>query len=409
MRPPGALRYSGRSGPAPAGGALPGREMPFFDHINGGPPLPEAAEAMRAWLEVPANPQMEHGFGRRAHMALEAARAQVAALIGARPADLVLGGTGSEVNNLAVKGFLKANRRKGRRIVLSAVEHPSVDRACRRMAADGYEPAVVGVDREGRVDPAALAAGLTPGTALVCLQLANPEVGTLQPVAEAAELARAAGAAVMVDAVLAAGRAPVDVKALGADLLTLSSPGVWGPPGAAALYLRPGVRIQPEVDGGVQEGGRRGGLENLPALVGFGAACHHLAADLAAHLEHLEALAQRMRGHLARLTGVRLTGPAAGRAAGHVSLLVSGAEGQSLLALLDEEGVAASSGSFCGAQAMKASPVLTAMGYPPAEAVSGVVFSFGPGNSAAEVDQGADALRKCMERIRGALGRGAPG
>jgi cysteine desulfurase len=388
--------------------------MPFFDHINGAPPLPEAVRAMAAWLGPPANPQAGHGPGRRAHMAVEAARAQVAALIGADPAEVVFGATGSEVNNLAVKGFLKANRRKGRHVVLSAVEDPSVDRACRRMADDGCTVTVAPVDREGQVDPAAVAEAMVPGTALVCLQLANPEMGAVQPVAEVAGAARSRGAVVLVDAVFAAGRMAVDVAALGADLLTLSAPGVWGPPGAAALFARRGLRLQPEVDGGVQERGLRGGLENVPAIAGFGAACHHLAQGREAHLAHLERLAGRLREGLLGIPGVRLTGPEGSgtggpRAAGHVSVLVPGVEGESLLALLDAEGIAASSGSYCGAKAMKASPVLTAMGYPPEAAACGVAFSLGPQNTAEEVDQGVLGLRKCLERIKGALAGGAPG
>lgn len=383
--------------------------MPFFDHINGGPTVPEAVRAMAPWLEAAANPQVAHAAGRRAQMAVEAARAQVAALIGARPEEVVFGATGTEVNNLSVKGYLKANRRKGRHVLLSAVEHPSVERACRRMADEGWRLEAVPVDSEGRVAPEAVAAALTDETALVCLQLANPEVGTVQPVAEVAALAKARGAAVLVDAVFAAGRLPVDVAALGADLLTLSAPGIWGPAGAAALYVRRGVRIQPEVDGGVEEGGRRGGQVNVAAAVGMGAAAERLTKGLEAHVEHLTALAGDLRARVAALSGVRLTGaaPGPGRAAGHVSLLVPGADGESFLALLDRHGVAASSGSFCGARAMKASPVLTAMGYPPEAALAGVVLSLGPQNTGAEVDQCARALQQCIVGIEGTLKGGA--
>lgn len=385
--------------------------MAFFDHINGGPAVPEALSAMAPWLGAGANPQVAHALGRRAHMAVEAARAQVAALIGARPEEVVFGATGTEMNNLAVKGYLKANLRRGRHVLLSAVEHPSVERACRRMAADGWGVATIPVDGAGRVAPAAVGEALTDATALVCLQLANPEVGTVQSVAEAAALARSKGAAVLVDAVFAAGRMAVDVAALGADLLTLSGPGIWGPAGAAALYVRRGVRVQPEVDGGVEEGGRRGGQVNVAAVVGMGAAAGRLTRDRAAHLGHLEALAGDLRRRVADLPGVRLTGAAPGdapgnapgRAAGHVSLLVPGADGESFLTLLDRHGIAASSGSFCGAKAMKASPVLTAMGYPPEEAQAGVVLAVGPQNTAAEVDQCARALRECIETIGGAL------
>jgi cysteine desulfurase len=388
--------------------------MAYFDHINGGPAVPEALQAMAPWLGAGANPLVAHAAGRRAHMAVEAARAQVAALIGARPEDVIFGATGTEMNNLGAKGYLKANPRKGRHVLLSAVEHPSVERACRRMAADGWSVAAVPVDATGRVAPGDVAKALTDETALVCLQLANPEVGTVQPVAEVAALAHAKGAAVLVDAVFAAGRLKVDVTALGADLLTLSGPGIWGPAGAAALYVRRGLRVQPEVDGGVEEGGRRGGQVNVAATVGMGAAAGRLTLDLAGHLTHLEGLAGALRKKVAELPGVRLTGapPEAvpGRAAGHVSLLVPGADGESFLTLLDWHGVAASSGSFCGAKAMKASPVLTAMGYPPEEALAGVVLSLGPQNTAAEVDQCARALRECIEAIGGVIqGGGRPG
>jgi len=405
MRPEGPLRYS----------SVAPLTMPFFDHINGGPVVPEALSAMAPWLASAANPQVPHAAGRRAHMALEAARAQVAALIGARPEEVVFGATGTEVNNLAVKGYLKANVRKGRHVLLSAVEHPSVERACRRMAADGWRPEAVTVDTHGRAVPDAFEKALTDETALVCLQLANPEVGTVQPVAEVAALARSKGAAVLVDAVFAAGHLGLDVAALGADLVTLSGPGIWGPAGAAALYVRRGVRVQPEIDGGVEEAGRRGGQVNVAAVVGMGAAAERLAKGRPAHLGHLEVLARDLRARVAALPGVRLTGAppepapgqAPGRAAGHVSFLVPGADGESFLELLDRAGVAASSGSFCGAKAMKASPVLTAMGYAPEDALAGVVLSLGPQNTAAEVDQCARALRECIERVRGVL-KGGP-
>lgn len=382
--------------------------MLFFDHLHGSPPLPETVRAMDPWLGTVANPQAEHGLGRRAHMALEAARAEVADLLGADTPEIVFGSSGTEVNNLAVKGFLKSNRRRGNRLLLSAVEHMSVDRACRRMADAGYELTRIGVNPLGRVDPEQVAEAISDDTALVCLQLANPEVGVVQPVAEVAAIARAHGATLLVDAVAAAGRLPIDVSTLGADLLTLNAVNLGGPPGAAALYVRRGVRIQPEIDGGVQESGRRGGLENIPALVGFGHAARLAAAHLPARVRHLEILADRMREQLSSLPDVRLTGPQRNRLPGHVSLLVQGAEGESLLTLLDRAGVAASSGSYCGAQAMKASPVLTAMGLPPEEALAGIVFAFGPANTVAEVDEGVERLRQCIHQYQEALAGGRP-
>ncbi len=378
----------------------------YFDHINGGRPLAEAVAAMAPWLGVAANPQMGHSGGRQAHMALEAARAQVAALIGAAPETVLLTGSGTEANNLGLKGFLKANRRRGTQILLSAVEHPTIERAARRMVDAGYTLDTIPVDRHGRVDPHQVAERLSDDTALVCVQLANPEVGTVQDIAAIAALCKPRKAALLVDAIAAAGRMPVDVGQLGADLLTLSSSNLCGPAGAAALYLRRGLRLQPEIDGGIQEGGRRGGLENVAALVGFGTAADITRQTLTERITHLDQLAVRFREQLNNIPGIHLTGAHHARAAGHVSLRVDGVEGESLLIRLDEAGIAASSGSFCGAKAMKASAVLSAMGYPPHEALSGVVFSFGPGNSLQEVDQGAELLRQCIDRCHQALSGG---
>lgn len=383
---------------------MPKERTIFFDHVNGSPPFPEAVTAVADCLEAGGNPQSDHMAGRAARARLDGAREHVARLICARPEEVLFGASGTELANLGVKGYLKANRRKGKHIVLSAVEHPRVDRPCRRMEAEGYKLTRIGVDGEGAIDPGQLARAVTPDTALVCVQLGNGEVGTVQKVAEVAAIAHRSGAAVLVDAHAALGRVPVDVAALDADLLTISAATIGGPPGAAALYLKKGIRLQPEIDGGVQERGLRGGLENVPACAGFAAAAHRLASVMPAHTAHLSALAARFTGHLADIPEIVLTGPKpAGRLPGHVSMLAAGIDGQSLLARLDEAGVAASSGSFCGARTMKASEVLIAMGYSPAEASSGVVFSFGPENTPEEVDEGAKRLRECIRQCKQSL------
>lgn len=378
----------------------------FFDHMNGGPPLPGVAAAMGPWLGRAANPQAAHRSGRSAHMALEAARAGVAALVGAQAEQVLFGASGTEVNNLGLKGFLKANRRRGDRILVSAIEHTSISRAARRMADSGYRVDTVAVDREGRVRPETLAKMIDETTALVCVQLANPEVGTVQDIPPLAEIAHRHKAALLVDGVAACGRMRVDLGELGADLFTLAAAPMWGPAGAAALVRARGIRLQPELDGGIQEQGVRGGLENVAAIVGLGVCAQAARAGLAeGRAEGLADLAGRFSKVASALPGVRLSGPETGRLPGHASLLVDGVEGESLLALLDREGVAASSGSYCGAQAMKASETLTALGYAPEQALSGVVFAFGPANSPEEVDRGGELLRKCLESSRLALSR----
>jgi cysteine desulfurase len=374
----------------------------YFDHIAATPVHPEVFEAMRPFLaQAFGNPQSLHAAGREALAAVDAARDDVAALIGAAPAEIYFTASGSEANNFAVKGLALGQQARGRHIVVSAVEHTSVLNSVKALERSGFTSTLVPVDREGRVDPAALERALTKETVLVSVMTANSEVGTIEPVAEIAALCRGRNILVHTDAVAAAGNMPLDVKALGVDALSLAGDQFYGPKGAAALYVRKGARILPLVDGGIQEGGRRGGTENVPGLVGLGRAAALARTEMAARAAALVPLRDRLLDELpARIPHVIVTGPRAGRLPHHASFCVEFVEGEGMLLFLDMKGIAVSSGSACTSKALKASHVLLAMGYDHALAQGSLVFSLIDGTTAADVDLVLEAFPPIVERLR---------
>lgn len=374
----------------------------YFDHIAATPVRPEVFEAMRPFLtEAFGNPQSLHAAGQRALAAVDAARKDVAALIGAGPAEIVFTATGSEANNLAVKGLALGQQARGRHVVVSAIEHTSVLNSVKALERSGFTATLVPVDREGRVDPAAVERALTKDTVLVSVMTANSEVGTLQPVAEIAALCRARGVLVHTDAVAAAGNVPLDVRVLGVDALSLAGDQFYGPQGAAALYVRKGVRLVPLIDGGIQEGGRRGGTENVPGLVGLGRAAALARAEMAARTAALVPLRDRLLDELPRrIPHVLVTGSRTERLPHHASFCVEFVEGEGMLLFLDMKGIAVSSGSACTSKSLKASHVLLAMGYDHAVAQGSLVFSLVDGATVADVDLVCEAFPPIVERLR---------
>jgi len=378
----------------------------YADHAATTRPAPEVVAAMRPFLEDAfGNASSVHRRGEAAREAVEAARAAVAALVGAAPEEMVFTASGSEANNLAIKGALATAAAGRRRLVVSAVEHPSVLETARALEAAGTPLTVVPVGREGRLDLGRLAEALGPDVALVSLMWANNEVGTLQPVAEAASLAHAAGAKFHTDAVQAVGKLAVDVNAAGADLLSLAGHKFHGAAGAAALYVRRRTRLVPLVHGGHQERDRRAGTENLAAIAGLGAAAalaaHRLAAGEPARVA---ALAARLEsGLVAAIPGAHPRGAGAGRAPGVVNLGFDGVDGEAALHELDLAGVTVSTGSACSAASPGPSHVLLAMGYSPEEAHASVRFSLGHANEDADVERILAVTPPIIERLR-ALG-----
>jgi len=374
----------------------------YLDNIATTPILPEVLEAMLPYLkDAYGNPQSLHGWGDKAREAIEDARGKVAALIGAQPEEIIFTSSGTEANNFAIKGLALAQQSRGKHIVVSAIEHFSVLHSARTLEKRGFELTQVPVDRYGMVDPDEVARSLRKDTVLVSIMHANGEAGTIQPIREIARLAKEAGAVFHTDAVATAGTIPVDVKELAVDALSLAGNQFYGPKGVGALWLKKGLRIIPFLDGGVQEGGKRAGTENVPAIVGLGKAAELAKAEMESKMYRFSALRDRLiEGLLSRIEHMILTGHPTQRLPGNASFCIEFIEGEAMLLLLSSKGVAASSGSACTSRALKASHVLTAMGIPPEIAQGSLLFSFGLENTEKDVDYVLEVLPSIVDRLR---------
>ncbi|MCK6556993.1 cysteine desulfurase [Candidatus Binatia bacterium] len=377
--------------------------MIYCDHNATSPLRPEVRDAMAACLNGDyGNPSSVHRWGARARLAVEEARARVAELVGAVPAEIVFTSGGTESIALAIHGVLA--RHPGGAAVTATVEHAAVLAPLARWARQGRRVTVVPVGSDGRVAVDEVAAACGPGTALVSIGWANNEVGTVQPIAAIAEAVRAAGAVLHVDAVQAAGKIPVTAAA--ADLVSMSAHKLGGPPGVGALVVRGGIAIEPLLLGGGQERERRAGTENVPGIVGFGVACRLAAREIGAFGEFCVALRDRLwAGLAAAIPGVRRNGPLQGAGLPNtLNVSFDGVRGEALVAALDLEGIAVSSGSACAAGAGEPSHVLIAMGRSAESARDGVRFSFGRGNSLGDVDRLVAATAAAVARMRAAAG-----
>jgi cysteine desulfurase len=379
--------------------------VPYLDYAASAPLRAEALAAMLPLLERPAaNPSSQHRQGRAARAAVETAREQVAALAGAAPAEVVFTSGGTEADNLAVKGAVLARPPEGRHLVCSAVEHHAVlDAAAWAEADAGARVDLAPVDRLGRVELDRLAPLLQPGrTALVAVMAANNEVGTGQPVATVADLAHAAGALLLCDAVQAAGLPGVDMARDGVDLLALASHKLGGPTGVGALVVRSGTTLRPLLHGGGQERGLRSGTLPAAAIAGFGAAAGAALADRQTDAATtLTTLRTRLLSGLQTLApGLQLNGdptPSGAGLPGLLSVRFPGRRAEDLLLLLDRYGVACSAGSACASGAVTPSHVLVAMGRDPAEARETVRFSLGHGSTQADVDEAVAAVGQALQ------------
>jgi cysteine desulfurase len=364
----------------------------YLDHASTSPLRPAALDAMLPYLrDHYADPGRLHAEGHATRVAVEEAREQVAARFGARPREVVFTATGTEAVNTAVWGALA--RAGGGHVVTTAVEHSSVLDSIARGTDD---VTVIGVDRQGRFDAGAVAAAVRPDTALVSVQLANHEVGTLQPAAEIAAAVRAESDAIVhVDACAAAGHVPVDFQVLGADLCSVTGHTFGGPKGASALLVRRGLRFPPFVVGGAQERARRAGIENVPAIVGFGAACTAIDGDEEARQR---VLGDRLAEVAARrVEGIERYGDPDACLPGLVCLGVDGVEAEPILLALDQRGVAIHSGSSCSSESLEPSPVLAAMGV---DADRSLRASVGWSSTDDDVDAFLDALPVVVGLLR---------
>lgn len=362
--------------------------MPIYLDNNATTHLdPRVLEAMLPYLSGPAaNASSLHRYGRLARDAVEAARAQIAQLVGAQPSEVIWTSGGTEANNLAIKGV--TGPLAPARLLYGATEHPSVMEAAESRAARGWAVEAIAVDRLGHVVESALQAQLAKADVkLVSLMRANNETGVIQDVARWATPIHAAGAWLHVDAVQAAGKLPVDIGELGADLMSLSSHKIYGPKGIGALIVRAEVELRPLMHGGAQERGRRGGTENVAAIAGFGRAAELAMQELAQRSAHLLPLRERLEAGLRAIPGVLIFGVGAERLPNTLQFALAGYDGEALLMQLDRRGIAVSSGSACASGNGEPSHVLIAMGYGPVTAKGAIRVSLGKDNTADDIDR----------------------
>jgi cysteine desulfurase len=374
----------------------------YLDHNATTPVRGEVAEAVaRTLVETPGNPSSTHAEGAAARAALERARERVAALVGAAPAEVVFTSGATEANNLSLFGVARSGR--GRHLVTSAAEHPSVEEPLAALEAEGFAVTRVPVDREGRVDPDAVAAALRPDTALVSILWANNETGVVQPIEAIAERVRARGVPLHVDATQAIGKIPVRLDRAPVDLLSASAHKFNGPKGAGFLVVRSEDLLAPWLRGGSQERGRRGGTQNVAGAVGLGAACELAQRELAARTAAAAALRDRLwSGLAAALPDVRRNGASDAVLPNTLSVEFPGVPGDVLLEALDLEGVAVSAGAACASGSVRPSRTLVAMGRTADEARASLRFSVGHGNDAAQIDRVVALLPGLVARVRGA-------
>ena len=363
---------------------------------------PEVLEAMLPFYgETFGNPSTIYYFGREAHKALDHARQQVAAAIGADKDEIYFTSCGTESDNWAIKGAAFAHQKKGNHIITSSIEHHAVLHTCAWLEKHGFEVTYLPVDEYGRVSPADVEKAITDKTILITIMFANNEIGTIQPVEEITKIAKAHGVLFHTDAVQAIGAVPINVHEMGFDMLSLSGHKFYAPKGVGALYIRRGVRIDINQQGGAQERGKRGGTENMAQIVGLGKAIEMATADVEGHAKKLAHMRDRLiDGILAEIPDVRLNGHRTERLPNNVNVSIRYVEGEALLLRLDLAGIAASSGSACTSGSLDPSHVLLAIGLPHEVAHGSLRLSLGDFNTEHDVDVVLEKLPQIVQTLR---------
>ena len=369
----------------------------YLDHLSGGPLASEVRAAMRPWLEeIHGNASSLHWHGLKAREALDTAAAQCAAMIGAPADDLVFTSSGTEANNLAVKGVAEAQRDRGSHLILSNIEHPSIDQSVAWLEQQGFTATRVPVDGEGRLTAAAVAESVTDQTILIATHHANHDLGTVQDLPALGAVAAERGIPLLIDATASGGWVPVDVEAHPISLLTLAPHRFGGPQGVGVLYRNPCVPLSPQLHGGGQQGGQRAGTENLAAIVGAGAAATLPVIEVGPLQEQLHAGLQE------RIEKISLNGPTPGveRLPTQLNYSMAGLEGEGLALALDMQGVAIASGAACVTQNLAIPPALAAIGLDVAQAKGNVLLSLGRDISTADIDHVLEIIPKQVDKLR---------
>ena len=374
----------------------------YMDHAATTPTNPEVVKAMLPYFTATyGNPSSIHSFGREARKAVEAARRQVATAIHCKPEEVYFTAGGSESDNWAIKGTAFAKRKKGNHIITSAIEHHAVLHTCQWLQGQGFDVTYLPVNEDGLVSPEAVEKAITDKTILITIMTANNEIGTIEPIAEIGKIAKARNITFHTDAVQAVGAIPVDVEAWQVDMLSMSAHKFHGPKGVGALYIRKGVHPDIFLQGGAQERGQRAGTENLPAIVGMGAAIELAVKNMDENARRISALRDKLiHGILGSISYSRLNGPFENRLPGNVNVSVRYIEGEALLLRLDLADVSASSGSACTSGSLDPSHVLLAIGLPHEIAHGSLRLSLGTDNTEEDVDKVLAVLPEIVENLR---------
>jgi cysteine desulfurase len=374
----------------------------YLDHAATTAVRPEVVEAMLPHFAAGAgNPSSVYQWGRAARRVVDDAREQVAAVLGARPQEVLFTSGGTESDNAAIKGVAFALRSRGNHIITTQIEHHAVLHTCEWLEQFGFETTYLPVDRYGTVDPAAVAAAITDRTVLISVMYANNEVGTIEPLAEIGRVARSRKIAFHTDAVQAGGALDLNVNRLGVDLLSLSAHKFYGPKGVGVLYVRSGTRWQAQQQGGTQERNRRGGTENTAGIAGTAAALRLAYRDLEANNAHVQRLRDRLvEGVLSRIPECELSGHPTARLPNSASFVFKYVEGESILLSLDVKGIYASSGSACTSGALEPSHVITALGYPPEVGRGSLRLTTGLDNTPEQIERVLAELPPAIASLR---------
>jgi cysteine desulfurase len=374
---------------------------PIYLDYNATTPIdPEVADAMRPYLvERFGNPSSSHCYGKQAQQAVEQARQQVASLLHCRPDEIVFTSGGSESNNYAIKGVAFKNYARNKHIITSEIEHPAVIEVCRYIETKGFEVTYLAVDSAGLIHPETVMDAIRPHTILISVMHANNEVGTIQPIADIARLARQHGIMMHTDAAQSIGKIPTDVGTLGVDLLTIAGHKLYAPKGIGVLYMRQGTQLEKLIHGANHERGLRAGTENVLEIVGLGQACAIAQRDLSANMAHMQAMRDRLQAGLQqRLSDLRVNGHPTHRLPNTLSASFAHLRANELLAAMP--GLAASSGAACHSDTVEISSVLAAMRVPVDEAMGTLRFSVGKMTTAAEIDQAIDIVVQAVQQLR---------
>ncbi|MGB8215831.1 MAG: cysteine desulfurase NifS [Candidatus Methanoperedens sp.] len=372
----------------------------YMDHSATTPVDHAVVEAMLPYFsEKFGNPSSLYTIGRQARRAIEESRQKVADLIGAKKEEIIFTGSGTESDNLAIKGIAYKNRKKGDHIITSSIEHHAVLHTCKYLETQGFKVTYMPVDKDGLVNPKDVEKAITPGTILITIMHANNEIGTIQPIEEIGKIAKEKNVPLHTDAVQTTGKIPVNVDALGVSLLSISAHKIYGPKGVGALYLRKGTFVEPQLHGGGHERNLRSSTENVPGIVGFGKACE-LAKEHLPEEARLADLRDRLIKGLLEIKDSYLNGHPVKRLPNNANVRFSYIEGESMILNLDMKGVAASTGSACSSTSLEPSHVLMAIGLKPEEAHGSLRLTLGRGNTQEDVDYVVSVLPEIVNKLR---------